>query len=161
MKRINIILAVLLGALLLGVGAAQTATADPISFLTGKAEALLGGVAAMGTWSAAITGYVRHHWLKTLQGVAVTGLAFVIAFLTTGGLVLATPAAWSIFVIVAFALASAVFASGALAVTFKGPMGAIINALDGFILKYLKGKGIDTTGADQASGGASGNSSGA
>jgi len=140
---------VLLGGLVFAQGA------DPIGVVTSKAAELLGGVAVMGAWSAGVTGFLRHHYLKALDGVAVTAVAFIVAFLTTGGLVLVLHAAsWTIFVIVAFSLASAIFASGTLAVTIKGPLGAVIKFVYPLLLKYLKGQGIDTSGADTPDAGA-------
>jgi len=126
----------MLTAGLAGVALAQGVT-DPISYVTGTAAGLLGGVAAMGAWSAGITGWVRHHWLKQLDGAAVTGFAIVVAFASTEVLVLLLHAMWTIIAVLAFAVASGIFASGTLAVTIKGPLKPIMDFIYSIALKYL------------------------
>jgi len=161
LRRIPRILTMLTVAILTaglaGVALAQGVATDPIGFVTSKAGELLGGVAAMGAWSAGITGWVRHHWLKQLNGAAVTVFAIGIAFVSTEGLVLWLHAGWTILAGIAFAVASGIFASGTLAVTIKGPLKPIMDFIYSIALKYLP---KDVTAPDRPPADASGDDSG-
>lgn len=136
-RILTLLMVAILTAGLAGVALAQGVATDPIGFVTSKAGELLGGVAAMGAWSAGITGWMRHHWLKQLNGATVTLFAIGVAFVSTEGLILWLHAGWAIIATLAFAVASGIFASGTLAVTIKGPLKPIMDFVYSIALKYL------------------------